>query len=383
MLIRNCFLRLLLDPMAGDLAGGGGAPIETPDVAPENGGPERNFDAPVSDPGPSPATSAPAPVAADPNVAAGTPTQTPVEYQSIREAATRAGYRVPQGIEDDQAFFSHLLDQARQAQQSNVYAQLGQQLAPQAAGIHQYLAQQRTQQATPTRQPWEAPEFNPQWGSMVIQDEATGLFYGKPGTPHEIVNKVNAYATYKAEYDRDPAKFMNQMVEHKAREIAQTTFREQFEAQARTATVSQIVAENRDWLYQKDANGQPVVGYNQQYVPTVVGARYIHHLQAIKAAGVTDPRTQDRFAKDQVRGEIAIQHYQSQQAAAAQAANPQTAAAVGLANVNPLQATTTEQRRLNPAATEPTGTCKSLGEMLREEMAAQGVTDADFANLGG
>jgi hypothetical protein len=39
--------------------------------------------------------------------------------------------------------------------------------------------------------------------------------------------------------------------------------------------------------------------------------------------------------------------------------------------------------RLNPAATEANESGKSLAEMIREAMAAEGVTDADFSRITG
>jgi hypothetical protein len=98
--------------------------------------------------------------------------------------------------------------------------------------------------------------------------------------------------------------------------------------------------------------------------------------------GVTNPRHLDTLAKDRVRAEIAVQQFQTQQASAAQAADPLTQQAVAAPIVNPLQAATPEQRRMNPAATETSQTGLSLQEMIREAMKANGVSDADFANIG-
>jgi hypothetical protein len=392
MLLRNCFKRLVLDPMAGEF-NGGGSPAEA-DIAPVNGGPDRDFESlsngTVEDASPStPDTSAnPAAVTApivpaDPNnrtAPVATPAQS--DWQSIRDAAAAIGYQAPAGITDDRALLLHLVKQAAASQQADVYSQLGRTLAPQADAIQGYLAQQRQQQAAPARQPWEAPEFDQRWAGLVEQDPGTGMFYGKPGTPPEIVGKVNAYVEWKSNFDRNPSAVMNQMVESKAREIAQSTFREQFEAQSRQADVQRIVTENSPWLYQQDQQGRPVVGYNNLYVPTPVGARYMHHVKEVQAMGVTNPRHLDTLAKDRVRAEIAVQQFQTQQASAAQAADPLTQQAVAAPIVNPLQAATPEQRRMNPAATETSQTGLSLQEMIREAMKANGVSDADFANIG-
>lgn len=378
-------LRLLLDPMAGEFNGGGSPAVE-PDIAPENGGPDRSFsdlsNATVEDSsvatGPTSAALTQPLVPADPNNAA--PAQPAAEqWQSIRDAAAAYGYQVPQGIADDRAMLMHLLQQAGASRQSDAYAQLGRQLAPKATEIQQYLAQQTKQQSAPTRQPWEAPEFDPRWAGLVEQDPATGLFYSKPGTPHEIAQKTNAYVEWKANFDKDPAAVMNKMVEARARDIARETFQEQFAAQSRQAEISQIVQTNSEWLYQKGQDGRPVVGYDGRYVPTPVGARYMHHVGEAQRMGVTNPRDLDALAKNLVRGEFAAQQYQAHQ----QAANPQTAAAVAQPNLNPLQNVSVQQQQLNPAATEPSAQGMSLNDMIRQAMKENGVTDNDFANIGG
>lgn len=382
--MRSRLFRLLLDPMAGDL-NGGGSPAPEPDIAPENGGPDRSFsdlsNATVEDPSASPGTTSANPaqplVPADPNNAA--PAQPAAEqWQSIRDAAAAYGYQVPNGIADDRAMLMHLLQQAGANRQSDAYAQLGRQLAPKATEIQQYLAQQTQQQAAPSRQPWEAPEFDQRWAGLVEQDPATGLFYSKPGTPHEIAQKVNAYVEWKANFDKNPSAVMNQMVESRARDIARETFQEQFAAQSRQAEIGQIVQANSEWLYQKDQAGRPVVGYDGRYVPTPVGARYMHHVGEAQRMGVSNPRDLDALAKNLVRAEFAVQQQQAQQ----KAANPQTAAAVAQPNLNPLQNVSIQQQRLNPAATEPSAEGMSLNDMIRQAMKENGVTDADFSNVG-
>lgn len=386
MLIRN-FVRLLFDPMAGELGVGGG------DVAPENGGPDRSFSdlsdatvdvTPDASPGTTSAVPAQTQAAADPNQAAGatgTTTQAQAEqWQSIRDAAAAYGYQVPQGVNDDRAMLMHLLQQAGANRQSDAYAQLGRQLAPKANEIQQYLAQQSQQQAAPTRQPWEAPEFDQRWAGLVEQDPATGLFYSKPGTPHEIAQKVNAYVEWKSNFDKNPAAVINQMVESKAKEISRATFQEQFAAQSRQADIGRIVAENTDWLYQKDQSGRPVVGYDGRYVPTPVGARYMHHVGEAQRMGITNPRDLDIVAKRFVRSEFAEQ--QAQAAAQAQAGGLNSAAAVAAPNVNPLQNVSVQQQALNPAATEASSQGMSLNDMIRQAMRENGVTDADFSNVG-
>jgi len=392
----NVMYRFLLD-VDGDPFGGagGGIPASPPpaapiaeDIAPVNGGPDRGLDEGLSGVGdtsaPNQGGNQPAPVRAqptDPNNRAGS-FNAPVapvagnDWQSIRDAGTAIGYQFPANITDDRAALTHLIQLAQSNRNADMYAQLGRKLAPNAEGIQQYL-QQKSTPAAPSRQPWEAPEFDERWAGLVERNEATGIFVSKPGVPHEIANKVNAYVEWKSAYDRDPAKMINGMVEARAKTIAESTFREQFQAQAHEQTINSIVQGNGTWLYQVNEQGQRVADYNGRPMLSPLGARYMHHLEGAKNMGVRDPRQQDALAKNLVRGEIAQQAQHQAWAANQVPANPQ---AVANPNRNPLQAIPAVQRANTPGATDPSATGKSLSEMLREGFAAEGVNDSDFAH---
>ena len=228
-----------------------------------------------------------------------------------------------------------------------MYAQLGRQLAPQSQQIQQYLSQQ-TQPQQPTRQPWEAPEFDERWAGLVEQDPGTGLYVAKQGVPHEIAQKVNAYVEWKKNYDRNPAAVINGMVEARAKAISQETFREQFAAQQREQTVSSIVQENSAWLYQVDAGGQRLRDYTGQYIPTPVGAAYLQQLQSVKQMGVTDPRQQDYLAKQLVRGQYAQAYQASAIAAQGQAGHVQTQQAVAQPEHQPVPGSPAEPATCHP-----------------------------------
>lgn len=376
-------------PVDPDIFGSAPASVPTtpsPDPVDSNpsGGDDRSdlFNAPnASTPdasGNSAALAAPR-APADPNYAGAARPQVAAQpdaaqWQSIREAAAAQGYQFDATVTDDRGALNHLLRQAQANRQADVYAQLGRQLAPNAGRIGEFLRQPTTP-ATPTRQPWEAPEFDERWAGLVDRDPSTGLYVGKQGVPSEIVSKVNAYAEWKTAYDRDPAKMINGMVEAKAKQIASTEFREQFAAQAREQSIESIVQQNAPWLYARDAAGQPVRNYEGQRVPSPIGASYIKHLSDVQRMGVTDPRQQDALAKRLAKADYEQNYYATRSAAAA--VNP---AAVARPNVNPLQAQTPIERRNNPAATEPTGTGLSMSEMLRQGFASEGVTDSDFAH---
>ncbi|SIO37461.1 hypothetical protein SAMN05444166_4193 [Singulisphaera sp. GP187] len=376
-----------LDGLGGGTLTPDGPAVE-PDVPPVNGGPDRSYDslanATIDVPNDTPATPAStvAPLTpADPNNAAGATQATSAsQWRGIRDVAQDRGFRFDHTVTDDQSALEYLLRRADQNRQADFYAQLGRQLAPQAPQIQNYLQhqQQQAQPAQPQRNPWEAPEFDERWVSLVEQDQATGLFVAKQGVQHEIAQKVNEFVAWKKNYDRNPAAVINGMVEAKAKEIAKSEFQEQFASQQREQTVQSIMADNSRWLFQADASGQRAFDYNGQPILSPLGAAYLEQLKVVRQMGVTDPRHQDKLAKDLVRGQLAAAQYQQQGQQQAQAANQATQQAVAQPNRNPLQALPSAQRRVNPAATDPNEAGLSLSERIMRDLKANGVTDEDI-----
>jgi hypothetical protein len=377
---------MLLDPMAGEIgSGGGGASTTTAET--DTTFSENDDLGSEGDQGASSASGDEG-GAGDVDIT-GSPSPTPTgataaatDWTSIRDAAKGFGFNVPGNFQDDASFLQHVLRQADQNRQADFYSRLGQQLAPHANQIQQFLGQQQGPKPVEGPKPWEAPEFDEKWLAMVDRDPQTGIFYSKPGANPVFAEKLNSYSQWKTNYDKNPAGVLNGMVEARAKAIAQETVREQFQVQQRESAVREIVQQNTPWLYQRDQQGNVVRDYNNQPMTTPVGARYLYHLQSVRNSGVTDPRTQDTFAKQLVQGEL----YASQQAAAAQQANQNPAArrqATNSPNINPLQTQPPTRRQINPGSTEPKITGKSLTDLLREELAAEGVTDEDIRSSMG
>lgn len=369
------WLRLLLDPQAGELAGGGGTPSsagasDDPATFGEDDGTNNPGATETSggteDPAVSGATSA-----------ASGQVQQAAGWQSIRDVARSQGFQAAGQFQDDAAFLTHLLQQAQRAQQSDFHARLGQQLAPHASQIQGYLQQQAQAQPNPQApKPWEAPEFDERWLQLVDRDPATGIYVAKPGADPAYAQKVNAFAEWKQKYDRNPAAVLNAMVEERARTIADERFDARYAERERQSAINSIVSQNAEWMYARDATGNLARDYMGQPQLSPVGAMYVKQLQAVKQAGVTDPRMQDRLAKQLVQAE----HYaMQQQQNPGNPQNPQRQAATNAPPVNPGQAQPPSQRRVNPGATEPSATGKTLSDMLRESLAAEGVTDDDIS----
>lgn len=385
------FLKLLLFPLPTD--GGGGTPAEVPDVQPVNGDGQLGgggvnggelSDSSLS--GLSDTSGSGSQVGSS-GVAtlggsAGSLTQAPPaanDWQSLTEAARLQGYQVPAGMTDDRAFLTHLLQQSRVAQQQNFYAQLGQQMAPRAQQIQQYLQGQQQPAAPTQRNPWEPPPFDKRWMSVVEQDPTSGLFYAKPGVDPSIPAAVNEYAKWKQTFDEDPQAAMKPYIESEAKKIAQTTFQTQMQEYQRQQSIQGIVNQNQQWLYQRDAGGNVQYGYDGKPLNSPVGTLYLQELQRVSSYGIKDPAKQDEMAKDLVRGRIAA--YNAQQAATSQQpVNPQ---AVGQPNRNPQQALPPSQRARTPGATDPADEGLTLSQQIMRDMRAEGVTDQDISSSVG
>lgn len=385
--------RLLFDPAADHLAGMGGASqgsgselpesgiTQAGDTPPVNGGPPREdlTSATIEDGsgvalGANGGTGglAGSPSPADPNNAA---------WTGVREAARARGFEFDGSVTDDASALDYLMRQAQANRQADYYAQLGRQLAPQAPAIQQYLQQQRAPQQ-PERPAWQAPEFDQRWAQLVEPSAVPGVYVGKPGTPQGIVDKVNEYAAWKAKFDQNPGEMINQAAEARAKEIARSEFKSQFQQYQQQTAIQQIMQQNAQFLYQVDQSGQVARDFQGRPMLSPVGTRYMHHLQVAQQYGILNPVHQDQFAKNAVRGEYAMAA--QAQAAAAGAKNPQAQQAQHRPNINPSGAAPSLQRSQNPQAhNEPDESGIPLRERLMRALRENGVSDADIAASAG
>jgi hypothetical protein len=261
-------------------------------------------------------------------------------------------------FQDDRQALLHLVQEAGRAREANYYAQLGQALAPRAQEIQQYLGQQQRPGAQPERNEWEPPEFDERWMGLVDRDPATGLYVGKPGTPPQIVERVNQFAEWSNRFSRNPFQAIQQYQQSVVPRLVTEAVTKQLAGYQRQQAVDQILAANSHWLYQHDADGRVQTDYRGQPMPSPSGTRYIQHVRTLSEAGITDPRTQDQIARQLMMGEIAMGKQQTPTSPAT------TAAAAARPNVNPLQAQSPQARAAHPAATEPTEEGRSLSEIL-------------------
>ena len=296
------------------------------------------------------------------------------QWESILDVARQYGYDTT-GYQDDRTFLNALLQQQQRATQEDFYSQLGRQLAPQHKQIQQFIQQQKTPQSTEPK-PWESPTFDQRWLGLVDYLPEAGVYIGKPGTPSHIVDGVNAYQKWHQQYGQNPMNVVKPWAEQQIPQMVQQQVQQALANYRREQSVNTIVAQNADWMYQKDQAGNMLVGPAGRYVPTPNGMRYGQYINELERAGMTDPYLADRFARMHLAQDLAA-HQQQQQANQSPAAQQANALAASRQQQNVRQS----QGLLNKPANEPEANLEgmSLEDRLRTNLEAAGfANDRDF-----
>lgn len=302
-------------------------------------------------------------------------------YTGIREAARAYGVDLSQYQDDRQALLGLL--QAQQAsRQNDFYTQLGRQVAPHHDAVRQVLAQRQSPQGQATGpKPWERPEFDERWLQAVDKTE-DGRFVAKPGVNPMIAEKVQAFADWTTKFQRDPlsviSPYIEDQLQSRVAQQVQQIVQQQFGQVAEQSTISNIMQNHSSWLYLRDQQGNAVIDpMTRKPQASPAGVRYVQYLQEAAQMGVRGSQQQDTYATRLLRADIAQAQYTQ--------GNPNTPptqqrAASNRPNVNPGQALVEPTRRnVVPGASDPQPSGKSLSQLLRENLDAEGVTDNDFA----
>jgi hypothetical protein len=287
----------------------------------------------------------------------------------VRDFANQRGVDLS-AYGDDEAALNYLMSVAQRAQQADVYTQLGRQLAPQAQQIQQYLQQQQQPAPQPDYLP---PSMDDRWLSMVEQDPATGLVFGKPGTPPQIVDAVNKRIAWQRDFNNNPAQFFDRHMQAQMPNLVNQMVNQRLAQFSQQQAIDSILHANAEWLYQRDQSGNMLQG-PQGYVPTPHGQRYIQYVSTLQRSGILDPRVQDELARRLTFGEIAMGQAMQANAPPAQ----QQRQATAMPNRNVPQVNQALSRAAQPGATEVVPEGLSLYEYMKKEMDAAGITDQDF-----
>ncbi len=304
----------------------------------------------------------------------------PAATPTIRDAARQYGFNLDQ-YTDDSSAFAALVQAAQNGQRNDYFAQVGQRVAPHAADFQAFLAAKAAPAAAPARPAYMPPEFNESDLNFVEKDQATGVWRAKPGVDPAYADRVNKYQDWQTQFQRNPAGFIQPMIQDEARRIAAEVVQQQFAGHQATQTINQIIQTNGAWLYQANEQGQRYTDTQGRFIPTPEGTLYYQKVAELGRSGIKDPATLNRLAIQLVRAELppAVAPVAQTPAAVVPPTTVQARAAAARPNVNPGQAVD-PNRRSQQAGTQSDDTGLSLSERIRKELAAAGVNDSDIAD---
>lgn len=275
----------------------------------------------VSQAGPQPAATAVAPVQPVAPVvgASGPPAAAPAAAPAVTPPVVQPVAESPE------------LAQIR-AERARLEAELAR-ITPYAAAGYKALQQQQpaAQPAAPAKTSLGVPELDPEVARWVTTD-ASGNYQEIPGAPPGTIAAFNAHqrarAAYIAKLVANPKDALGPLFEEYRAEAVekakQEVLAEQVKAQnARTAEY--IVAQNSDWLFEKDAAGNkilvtdPLTG-TTQYKRTEGGDWWYQAVNQLTQQGVTDPVQINEYAKAMTW----FRAYQNSEAMKAQMQQPAT-----------------------------------------------------------
>jgi hypothetical protein len=152
------------------------------------------------------------------------------------------------------------------------------------------------------------PELDPNIAFWVAED-AQGNLVERPGSPPGMLaayqQHQRSYGQFLKKFASDPAAALAPLLAtikaEAAKEARESVMTEaQRAAQGRSA--DQIIQQNSNWAFEKDAAGNPVVVVDhltgqQNYKYTEGGQLWVGHVQTLQKAGLTDPATIDKYAQ--------------------------------------------------------------------------------------
>lgn len=228
-------------------------------------------------------------------------------------------YGVDGDFENEDAALEHLANEARRARSQEGWANLGvqfQELQKQPTW-QKYLAslQQASLPAGPAaaasgsaQQPagfkWEAPEFNPEWLSLVRHDD-DGNLVGVPGADPTLPGKILAWQNFlrnqSGNFFRDPLSFLKPMLDHYHGSLEKPNIESVVEQRIQQILQEREIAdfskkaldEVGSWAYQMGRDGRPVVDATGRYVMSEQGLQYYQALNELESV---PPQLRHKYA---------------------------------------------------------------------------------------
>lgn len=297
--------------------------------------------------------------------------------------------------EDDESAFRFLAQQAQQAQQAeSLQGQLlqtkplvdyGQEYLRHANDFQQWRQEQEAAQAKEANaNPFSPPEYDPAWLGMVRYDENNVLIpdQTRGGTP-EIVSKLQAHANWQRSFLADPYKHIESFVDQRAEERAKAIVEQQISSLSENFHAQQFLTNNREWLFERDPQGQQVIGQDGRPALSEEGRVFGKFLTQAAEDGLSSQQQQSVA----MRMLDVWRQGQAQRSASGNGGKPAsqqkkedflTRSAGFTEQVDQPTAST---RRSGKNDEPPQNENQTLEEMMRAEFKAAGITDDDFARV--
>lgn len=339
--------------------------------------------APASPP-PSPAPSpAPAPAPAATPSAAPTGDQ---GFTSIRDHVASLGLADVAGqYQDDESFVNFLVQQHRNATQSQHLAPYAQRYLQHAQAFEQFLQQQQAQQVQQQQRTkfWNPPEYNPNWSRFVARDDQGNfaLVPGAGGTP-DLLPKVAAYEQYVRDFvhrfTNNPQETLTPLINEVVQPLLEQQLGHYLSGIQERQAAREFITGNNSWLY-ANHNGQTLRDQNGNLVLSENGQLFANLVYEAEQLGLDTVQKQQRYAARVLAaaGRYGTPGGAQTPAAGAQALSqneqlkqqflhrPNPAGAIGLSSPTPQPTQSNIQL--------------SLADMLRRDLATGGINDAVLA----
>lgn len=298
--------------------------------------------APASTPAPAAAPSSPSPAAAPSQAAAPAssgqtqPTASGTAAASQAQAQATLRDQLAQALgssfnagqyQDDASALRAVADQIRQAQASQQFAQLGQQIMPQLGAFQNWQKQQEQEAAAKKAAEskwWNPPEYNPDWNNMVEQD-ANGNLVAKHGYPLDTPQKLNAWRQHQLatlnKLAQDPIATLRPGLEQLIKEVAGGLVQQNVGQITVQQHANDFVRQNTNWLYETDAQNNQVM-QNGKPVMSVPGTIFQQHYKKLLDMGTPDGPHMYEMAKRLTYADLLAASQQKPAATAAPVAQP-------------------------------------------------------------
>lgn len=297
------------------------------------------------------------------------------------------GVQVPQGEDAEVArYIADYFGQAQQLQQLAPYAQA---YLQNAAEFEKWRQSQRQQQpeAPQADKPWwgdfwNPPEYQQSWESLLDRDP-NGNIVLRPGTPPDILPKYLAYRQYRQEmadkFLSNPYQFLEKPIQTLAEKIAKEQIQSHMGQFREQQYASSFARDNSAWLYQHGPDNHVLLDpITRQPVLSPWGSRFRDYVVQAERMGLRDVASQESFAQTAVQRDYYLAMAQAAQqpggAPPPAPANPRVAANQDFLSRQGVKPRT-PAANLGPSAATPEQRGRSLGDMLRAEFKANGITD--------